>query len=271
MKFLDRGGVRLAWDEAGSGPPLLLIMGHRYSSAMWYPVFEGLGGTHHLMWFDNRGTGQSGAPKKTSIAEMAADALAVMDAAGVESAHVYGVSMGGGIALEFGIRYPERTRSLILGCTMAKTPEHNKRPPRWLSWLLYHLPMPVLKALGGKPKFNRGYGDAAPNGPIERDLKMLAKDPFSRDGVLAQHHAILDYNVPEAVVRAVDKPTLVLHGTQDLAVPYEQGKRLSELIPGARLVTFQDIGHNYFVGAGEQANAEVSAFIQEVEAGRARA
>jgi 3-oxoadipate enol-lactonase len=269
MQFLDRGGVRLAWDQSGSGPPILLIMGHRYSSGMWYPVFEGLGPTHHLIWFDNRGTGQSDAPKKTSIAEMAADALAVMDAAGVDSAHVYGVSMGGGIALEFGLRYPERTRSMILGCTMAKTPEHNKRPPRWLSWLLYHLPMPVLKALGGKPKFNRGYGDAAPDDAIQRDLKILAKDPFSRGGVLAQHHAILDYSVDPADVAAARPPALVLHGTQDLAVPYEQGQKLAEMLPNARLITFEGIGHNYFVGAGERANAEVVRFIQEVEAQRA--
>ena len=128
MRYLERGGVRLAWNESGSGTPILLIMGHRYSSAMWYPLIEALGDRYRLIWFDNQGTGESGARKRTSVREMTNDALAVLDAAGVDSAHIYGVSMGGGLALEFGIRYPERARSLLLGCTMAKTADIPNRP-----------------------------------------------------------------------------------------------------------------------------------------------
>lgn len=268
MRFLERGGVRLAWDQKGSGVPILLIMGHRFSSAMWYPVFEGLGDRYQLTYFDNQGTGQSGARKDTSVEEMTADALAVMDAAGIKSAHVYGVSMGGGIALEFGMKYPERTRSLILGCTMGKWPEfYGKRT--WVHWLIYHLPTPILKALGGK-KFNRGYGDAAPEDRIQRDLAILAKDPFSRKGVWAQAKAISEYSADEATARALNIPALVLHGTQDLAVPYEQGVRLANTLPNARMVTFPEAGHNYFIAYGDQANAEVDAFIQQVEADRAK-
>lgn len=266
MRFLDRGGVRLAWDEQGSGAPILLIMGHRYSSGMWYPLKEALGDRYHLISFDNRGTGQSDAPRRTSVAEMAADALAVLDAAGVQTAHVYGVSMGGGIALEFGIRYPERTRSLILGCTMAKTPDV-KRRPGWLIRLVYNA-MPVLKLLA-RPKYKNGYGDAAPDDRIARDVKATSEDRYDLNGVIAQAIAISDYSVDPDDVRAVRLPTLVLHGTQDLLVPYEAGKALAEMIPGARFVTFQDIGHNYFIGAGEQANAEAERFIGEVEAARA--
>ena len=265
MPFIQNGGVRLHWQDRGTGVPILLIMGHRYSSAMWYPVHEAFGDRYRLLSFDNQGTGQSGARRRTSVAEMAADALAVLDAAGVESAHVYGVSMGGGIALEFGIRYPERTRSLILGCTMAKTPDIPPRP-KWLLTLLYRI-SPLLKGFASR-KFKGGYGDAAPDAAIAHDKALLAKDPFSMKGVIAQGHAIIDYSVTPEQVAAVTKPALVLHGTQDLAVPYEGGKKLSEMLPNARLVTFQDIGHNYFVGAGERASAEVDRFIQEVERAR---
>lgn len=231
---------------------------------MWYPVFEDLGGRFRLVSFDNQGTGQSGARRRTSVAEMTADALAVLDAAGVDSAHVYGVSMGGGIALEFGIRHPERVRSLILGCTRAKTADVESRG-RWLMQVIYRLPMPVLNALSGK-RFKGGYGDAAPDEAITRDRAVLASDPFSRTGVLAQAFAIADYTVREEDVRAVRAPTLVLHGTQDQAVPYDAGVALAEMIPGARLVTFQDCGHNFMVGAREAANAAVEDFIREVEA-----
>lgn len=263
MPVLDRGGVKIAWSDQGEGVPILLIMGHRYSSRMWYPVFEGLGGRYRLIAFDNQGTGASGARRRTSIREMTDDALAVLDAAGVDSAHVYGVSMGGGIALEFGLRHPDRVRSLILGCTMAKTPEFDARRNA-LAWLVYRLPTPILKALAPK-KHNRGYGDAAPADRIARDLAMLETDPFSRRGVWAQAVAISDYSVDPAEVRAMTKPALVLHGTQDLAVPYAQGRRLAELLPDARLVTFEGAGHNYFVACGDRANAEVDRFIAEVE------
>jgi 3-oxoadipate enol-lactonase len=266
MRYLDRGGLRLAWDESGSGVPILLIMGHRYSSAMWYPVLDGLGDAYRLIRFDNRGTGESGQRSRTSVAEMAEDALAVLDAAGVGTAHIYGVSMGGGIALEFAIRYPDRVRSLILGCTMAKTPDIPPKP-RWLVTLLYHLPMPVLKALAPK-KHKGGYGDAAADDAIVHDRAQLAKDHFSRQGVLAQAFAIADYSVTPKQIRAVTAPALVLHGTQDLVVPYEAGKALSEMLPNARLVTFPELGHNYFVGGKDMANAEVARFIGKVEAAR---
>lgn len=269
MRFLDRGGHRIAWNETGSGTPVLLIMGHRYSSAMWYPVLEDWADRYRLIWFDNRGTGQSGDVRRTSVEEMTADALAVLDAAGVQTAHVYGVSMGGGIALEFGLRYPERTRSLLLGCTMAKTPDIPGKPD-WLIKLLYRL-APMLMKLAKPEAVRKGYGDAAPADAVDRDLKTLKADPYSLRGVTAQALAISHYSVDEAEVRAIRLPTLVLHGTQDQAVPYAAGAKLADMIPGARLVTFQDIGHNYFIGAREQARTEAERFIDEVEAGRAGA
>ena len=214
MPSIMSNGTRIHWDQSGSGTPLLLIMGHRYSSAMWYPVFEAFKDRYHLIWFDNQGTGKSGTRSKTSVAEMTSDALNVLKAAGVDSAHVYGVSMGGGIALEFGRLYPEHARSLILGCTMAKTPDIPPRP-KWLISLIYRL-SPLLKGLASK-KFKSGYGDAAPDDRIARDQKMLARDPFSMKGVIAQSHAIIDYSITPEEVAGVTLPAIVLHGTDTLA------------------------------------------------------
>lgn len=263
MPTLNRGKVKIAWNDQGSGVPILLIMGHRYSSRMWYPVFEGLGDRYRLISFDNQGAGESGSRSKTTVREMTDDALAVLDAAGVESAHIYGVSMGGGIALEFGIRYPERTRSLILGCTLAKTPDIPRANKTAMN-IIYRLPMWMLRGLGSK-QYKGGYGDAAPDAAIERDKEIVKADAFTRRGVIAQGMAIADYTVDPADVAAVKAPTLVLHGTQDLAVPYEAGKKLSQQIPGAQMVAFEGAGHNYFVAAAAEANAAVDNFIKTVE------
>jgi 3-oxoadipate enol-lactonase len=76
MPFADNNGVRLHWQEQGQGSPILLIMGHRYSSAMWYPILPALAAEHRVIWFDNRGTGESDATRKATIDELAGDALA---------------------------------------------------------------------------------------------------------------------------------------------------------------------------------------------------
>ena len=123
MAFVQNQGARIYWDEQGQGSPILLIMGLGYTSALWHRTRPGLAQRFRTIAFDNRGVGLSDVPPGPySIATMALDAAAVLDAAGVSSAHVFGISMGGMIAQEFALQYPARTRSLILGCTAAGGP-----------------------------------------------------------------------------------------------------------------------------------------------------
>src|SRR5580658_1476613 len=123
MSFLENKGAKIYWDEQGSGDPLLLIMGLSYPSYMWHRSRPILATRFHTIALDNRGVGQSDAPPGIySIALMASDAAAVLDAASIESAHIFGASMGGMIAQEFALQYPSRVRSLILGCTAAGGP-----------------------------------------------------------------------------------------------------------------------------------------------------
>ena len=118
MSFVENQGAKIYWDEEGPGEPLLLIMGLSYPSYMWHRTRPVLAKRHRTIALDNRGVGQSDAPPGAySIALMASDAAAVLDAARVQSAHVFGVSMGGMIAQEFALQYPDRVLSLILGCT----------------------------------------------------------------------------------------------------------------------------------------------------------
>lgn len=263
MPVLKRGGVEIAWREQGDGAPILLIMGHRYSARMWYPVLEGLGERFRLVSFDNQGTGESGARRRTSIRQMAEDAVAVMEAAGLKDAHIYGVSMGGAIALELAIRHPRRVRSLILGCTLAKTQDIAMKI-RWYHWLVYHLPRPILRRFGRRGK-NHGYGDSASADRIKRDQMILAQDRCDPKGVWAQALAMAEYCVDPDDLRAITAPALVLHGGQDSTVSYEQGERLTFMLPTARLIFFPRAGHNYHVAEGERANREIEQFVLMVE------
>src|ERR1700723_3154263 len=127
MPFTENQAATIYWDEQGSGEPLLLIMGLSYPSYMWHRTRPLLAQNFRTIAFDNRGIGQSDVPPGVyPIAQMASDAAAVLDAANVSSAHVFGVSMGGMIAQEFTLQYPQRVRSLILGCTNAGGPHPHR-------------------------------------------------------------------------------------------------------------------------------------------------
>ncbi|MCW2779366.1 MAG: alpha/beta hydrolase fold protein [Frankiales bacterium] len=254
-------GVRISWQETGSGTPLLLCMGASYSSAMWYPAVSALATSHRVISFDNRGTGGSGWTSVASIEDMASDALAVLDAAGERSAHVYGASLGGVVAQQIALQAPDRVRSLVLGCTGILS-EDKPRAPRWLRHLL-RLPRPVLSALLSK---SDPYGPACPADRAAVDRAVLAEEKPARQALVAQQDALRAYRVTREQVAALDVPALVLHGDADTVVKHAWGEELAATLPQARLVSYPGIGHNYLVGRGDEANAEVLAFLRSVDA-----
>jgi len=268
MPFTENDGVRLHWDEQGSGTPILLVMGHRYSSRMWYPVIPALAAQHRVIWFDNRGTGESGQTPKVTVQQLAADAFAVMDAAGVDQAHIYGVSMGGVLVQEMTFQQPSRVRSLIVGCSGALTADKPRMPA--IMRVLYYLPPALLKLLAPR-RVNHGYGSAAAPDAVAADRAIEAKDKFSVKGVVAQAAAMSNYRVTREAVAGLTLPALVLHGDEDGTVPFKWGEELAEILPDSRFVRIAGAGHNYLVVDPETANTAVLDFMGEVEAGRAAA
>lgn len=267
MPYAQNADARLHWEERGEGTPLLLVMGHTYSSAMWYLAVDELARHHRVITFDNRGTGKSSSARRLSVADMARDAFAVMDAAGVDAAHLYGVSMGGGIILEMARQRPERVRSLLLGCTMAKTPDVPGLPLLLRPVLLLPAPL-IYKILTSVRKKDNPfpYGTRADADKVARDQAVIAANVGSVRTSVEQSKAINRYSIREEEVRALRMPALVLHGDEDSAVAYESGVRLHELIAHSEMVTFPGAGHNYFVAAGDEANAAALDFLGRVDA-----
>jgi 3-oxoadipate enol-lactonase len=265
MPFVQSGDARIHWEAEGQGIPILLIMGHLYSARMWYPLMPAIADKYRVIRFDNRGTGESDTTGGVTVEQMAADALAVLDAAGEANAHVYGVSMGGGIAGEFGMAYPDRVRSLTLGCTMLKT-ETNRLSG--VQKLMYNLPRWMIRAVFKKAK-PEGYGTAAPCDRALRDIEVLSQDQFTMKGVREQARAIANYAAsPERAAARLTMPVLVLHGDEDRLVPVEKGRALAATIPGSRYVEFKGAGHNYLVAAYEQSTAAFLDFIAAADRAR---
>lgn len=267
MPFVSNNGVSLHWDEKGQGSPVVLVMGHRFSSALWYPILDTLAQAHRVIWYDNRGTGLSETTPRVTIGDFVSDTLAVMDAAGVDRAHIFGVSMGGGIVIDLARSHPERALSLILGCTAMKTPD-KPSTPAWVR-ALYYLPPWMLKALMSRmrPKVaNDGYGSAADSEAVKRDQAVIASDPFTVRGVKAQADAIAAYSIPREAVAAIAVPALVMHGDEDATVPYSAAVELAGALPNSEFVTLEGAGHNYLVASPDKTKAAVMDFLRRMDA-----
>ena len=118
MPNVQLNGVRLYYETSGDGDPLLLVPGFSNGLWIWFKQVEELARRFRVVAFDPRGVARSGGRDEPfTIADLADDVAALLDALDVESAHVLGASFGGFVAQEFALRYPARTRSLVLACT----------------------------------------------------------------------------------------------------------------------------------------------------------
>jgi len=257
VSFVDNQGVKLYWDEQGAGDPLLLIMGLSYPSYMWFRSRPVLAKTHRTIAFDNRGVGQSDVPAGAyPITTVASDAAAVLDAAGVDAAHVFGVSMGGMIAQEFALQYPNRVRSLILGCTTPGGSHAVQAEPAAIQALMRHGMTPAEATEAIIPFI---YDPGTPRALIDEDMAVRMKWYPTPQGYAGQLQGIMSWETAYERLPQIKAPTLVIHGETDRLIPSENAKILAKRIPGAKLVLIPKASHIFSTdqpGVGDRYVAE---------------
>ncbi len=241
MPYVKSRGARIYWEEHGAGPPVLLIMGLSFTHEMWYRVLPWLTEGYRTILLDNRGMGRSDVPRGPyRMSRMAEDAMAVLDAAGVEAAHVIGASMGGMIAQEIALRYPQRVLSLLLGCTsyggvFARWPDLSRRPRK--------LPLAedslLDRELAMAPLL---YSDQTPHGRILEDIQLRSRCTWTYKGFWNQFAGILLWNSYLRLPR-IKIATLVVHGDEDRLIPPQNGRVVASRIPGARFEIIRGAGH----------------------------
>jgi 3-oxoadipate enol-lactonase len=196
--------------------------------------------------FDNRGSGRSDRPpRRYSLAGMAADAVAVLDAAGIEHAHVYGISMGGMIAEEIALRYPDRVLALALGATSPGGAAATPPDADTISFLQRRPAMPAEEGRWASVPY--AYSDRTLREGGQRIAEDLARRrgyPFHADGYRAQLEAAVEHDAGSRLA-GIAAPTLVVHGLEDRMVPPENGRALAAAIPGAELRLLEDAAHLY--------------------------
>jgi 3-oxoadipate enol-lactonase len=255
--------VQIAWERHGAGAPVLLIHGLGYARWGWEPVLPALAERFDVILFDNRGIGESDAPPGPyTVAEMASDAIQVLDEAGVERAHVVGTSLGGMVAQELALSVPERVDRLVLACTTPGGPKAHPMPQVTVELLTAAASLEPAVALRRFVENALAPTTVAQRPEVvERILEhrlATAQDPAAWG---AQAAAGAAFDAFDRLSR-LTAPTLVQHGTEDVVVDPRNADLLVRLVPDARVEPFPGTGHLYFWEEPERFVAAVASFLE---------
>ena len=283
-------GARIAWSRHGSGPPLVRVgtwlthLDFDWSSPVWGHWLVELGQRFSVVRYDDRGSGLSDRdPTEYSLDAWLADLEAVVRAARLSTFVLLGMSQGGAVAVEYARKNPGRVTSLVLwgaygqgasarSATEEETEERDLRSR-------------MIKVGWGRadPVFRRVFTSSFIPGASEAQMRWfdeLQRRSMSADAALASSRARAVLDVTSSA-KAVSARTLVLHADGDRAVPFEQGRRLAGLIPGARFVPLHSKNHILladepawprflaevvtFVGGARSSGATTDLTIREVD------
>lgn len=248
MPKVEVAGREFHYERTGSGEPLLLIQGMSGTHVSWGAPFKGtLEESFDVIAFDNRGIGLS-APVDGpfTIVEMAEDTAALVEALGLESAHVVGISMGGMIAQELALAAPERLRSLTLGCTYCGGPGSRLMPEENAQKLLAGMASGDRdKAIRASYEVNLSPAFRADESAYAAFHEMAISVPAAKATIELQVQAIFGHDT-SGRLGEISLPTLIVHGTDDGVLPFPNGELIASLMPAARFEALEDVGHMFW-------------------------
>jgi pimeloyl-ACP methyl ester carboxylesterase len=264
MPFLERDGVRIWWNSTASGEPVLLLNGLSSPSDMWFRLVRQLSPGFQAITVDNRGTGRTGVTPggPYSIETMASDAIAALDCAGVEHAHVLGISLGGMIAQEIALSFPDRTRSLVLAATHGGFRSALPLSDEVTARLAKAADLPAEERV--RELAELFYASTTSRTEIDIDNEVRDTWPTPTEGYENQLHGAMSWGRFDDLP-TLEVPALVLAGEADLVVPPENSRILAAAIPGARLALVPGAGHQIFTDQEHAAAALVIDFLRGVD------
>jgi pimeloyl-ACP methyl ester carboxylesterase len=259
MPLAKLNGTRISYKIEGEGEPLVMIMGFTASRIGWLPQRRFFRKYYRVITFDNRGAGKSDKPPGPySTMMMAEDTVKIMDVLGIEKAHVMGLSMGGMIAQELAINYPQRIMKLVLAATYARQDETSGDTTE-LAEFLHLNPERKASALIG----------LAFNKPFYRfTIGLLARvqtgfiGASDRVGIAGQSEACLKHDTVERL-SSIIAPTLVIVGTGDRIIKPVSSEVIAGNIPDAKLVKVEGASHYFSFEMKNVFNREVLNFLKD--------
>jgi len=266
-KFTDVDGLRLCYEEQGERheEALVLIPGLGYGRWLWRKQLPVFSKHFRTIAIDNRGSGLSEKPPgPCTIEQMAEDVKGLLDALGIERAHLCGISMGGLIAQEFALSFPERLHKLILVATTAggsRIVLPDMEVMQFFSQIGARPPEENFKQ--GLPfVFTPRFIKEHPEEIEELRRWILEREPAPPEATLAQLAAITGFNA-EARVSQIQAPTLIVGCEEDRVMPVENSKFLAKSIPNAKLVVLTGCGHLCPIEKADEFNQVILEFLLE--------
>ncbi len=236
--------ITLYYEQHGNGPDLILIGGLTSDHQVWKSTVRLLSPHFRILIFDNRGAGQSGCPDfPYTIEMMAKDTLDLMDALGIQRAHIVGHSMGGAIAQQLALTSPERINKMVLVCTRAKISTIGN---------MLFLMREKLQALGMQDDFLAKYGMPFLFSETFLQNKInvkgfthwSAQNPFPQTAIGYKHqlHASGSRDFTDQL-HFITTPTLVISGTEDILVPISYAQQFANNIKNSSFISIPDCAH----------------------------
>jgi pimeloyl-ACP methyl ester carboxylesterase len=256
-------GVELYYEEHGRGEPLVLVPGFGTGAWIWYRQVPGFAEKFRVVVFDPRGVARSeGRDEPFTMRQFADDLAALLEALGVESAHVLGASFGGFVAQEFALAHPARTRSLILCCTSYGGAGHRPPSPETLAAIA------STKGLNTEERvrenlllaFSPRFVEERPE-EVERVISLRGEYGVPEHAYLRQLQAAVAFDAAARVGR-VTAPTLVITGDADRIVPHENSLNLAAAVPGSTLRVVEGGSHTFFIERPDEFNRAVVEFVE---------
>jgi pimeloyl-ACP methyl ester carboxylesterase len=267
MRETRNDGVRLAYEREGpeDAETVVFVEGIGYGRWMWRWQRRAVADEYDTIVWDNRGTGDSSVPEGPyTMEQMASDLSAVLDDAGVDSAHVVGASMGGMITLQFALD-DDRAESLTLMCTSPGGPDAAPIPEETRE-KMYNVPEEYGEREERRYKMDPAMTDefmASNRELVERIIDWRLDSDASDQARLWQGAAVEAFDVSDRLDE-IPEPALVIHGTGERVVPVENGELLAEGLPNAELTELRSAPHLLFIERHGEVNDRLREFIDDV-------
>lgn len=270
MPTANVGDLTIAYDEFGSGPPLLMINGLGATRAGWSLQAPALGEHFWTITFDNRDVGETGAggnPESYSMRQFADDVAGLLDELAIPAAHIVGGSMGGCVAQEFALAYPERTLSSTIICSWGTAdPWLQEVLTLWEGIFATQGAVAWSRTSWAWVFTYRWYRDPA---NLINLLEAAEQEPPPQTFDMYERQSNAAANFDRlGDIGAITAPTHVIAGEEDYLTPVRFSEEIAAAIPNAKLSVMQDVGHGMFWERTDDFNALVLDFIRDVEANR---
>jgi len=260
MPYASANGVNIYYEVHGGGYPVVMIGGLGSQIESWATQVPIYSKHFRIVVFDNRGAGRSEKPEPGYTTEdMADDTAALMDALGIGSAHVVGKSMGGMIGQWLAIKYPEKVRKLVMGCSSASRDEVGNLILRTGRDIASKVGMKAVWVMALYLGYTREYIEKN-IGSLGGVIDAIPENSDALRGYIGQSYAVEGHDTTQQL-HGIKAPALIMMGENDMTTSPRKTRELASLIPGSKLKAFQGVGHGFWRERQEEADRLVLDFL----------